>query len=199
MPVRAPESEVKRWYDLRFKFDPAAHLVAMPASDSIGGESVPDVTGEAPASEQIASVLPKSPEDILERIFTPTPKASPAEQAERALRRPKQLIYCAISNRHFFWRQHITKFVLDEGHVPIVPFMLFDYYLLHTVPKEVVREACNNLIVRSDQMWVFGHMSLGVKVQIGIAKRLKKPVRFYDVTDMPYRLVNVPEAMLREE
>jgi hypothetical protein len=190
---------VKRWYDLRFKFDPAAHRVAMPASDSIGGESVPDVTGEAPASEQIASVLPKSPEDILERIFTPTPKASPAEQAERALRRPKQLIYCAISNRHFFWRQHITKFVLDEGHVPIVPFMLFDYYLLHTVPKEVVREACNNLIVRSDQMWVFGHMSLGVKVQIGIAKRLKKPVRFYDVTDMPYRLVNVPEAMLREE
>jgi hypothetical protein len=199
MPVRAPESEPGRWYDLRFKFDPAAHQVAMPASDSIGGESVPDVTGEAPASEQIASVLPKSPEDILERIFTPTPKASPAEQAERALRRPKQLIYCAISNRHFFWRQHITKFVLDEGHVPIVPFMLFDYYLLHTVPKEVVREACNNLIVRSDQMWVFGHMSLGVKVQIGIAKRLKKPVRFYDVTDMPYRLVNVPEAMLREE
>jgi hypothetical protein len=199
MPIRGPESKPGRWYDLRFKFDPAAHQVAMPASDSMGGESVPDVTGEAPASEQLAAVLPKSPEDILERIFTPTPKASPAEQAERALRRPKQLIYCALSNRHFFWRQHITKFVLDEGHVPIVPFMLFDYYLLHTVPKEVVREACNNLIVRSDQMWVFGHMSLGVKVQIGIAKRLKKPVRFYDVTDMPYRVVNVPEAMLREE
>src|SRR6202165_1587201 len=101
----------------------------------------------------------KNAEDILERIFAPTPKASAAEQAERALRRPKQLIYCALSNRHFFWRQHITKFVLDEGHVPIVPFMLFDYYLLHTVPKEVVRAACNNLIVRSDQMWVFGHRS----------------------------------------
>ncbi len=117
-------------------------------------------------------MLPKSPRTCWSG-FTPTPKASPAEQAERALRRPKQLIYCALSNRHFFWRQHITKFVLDEGHVPIVPFMLFDYYLLHTVPKEVVREACNNLIVRSDQMWVFGHMSLGVKVQIGIAKRLR--------------------------
>jgi len=52
--------------------------------------------------------------------------------------------------------------------------MLFDYYLVHTVPKDVVREAFNNLIVRSDQMWVFGNPSLGVKVQIGIAKRLKK-------------------------
>ena len=141
----------------------------------------------------------KSAEAILERIFAPTPKASPAEQAEKALRRPKQLIYCALSNRNFYWRQHVTKFVLDEGHVPIVPFMLFDYYLLHTVPKETVREAFNNLIVRCDQMWVFGQMSLGLKVQIGIAKRLKKPVRYYDITDMPYRVVSVPEAMLREE
>ena len=141
----------------------------------------------------------KSADEILERIFTITPKASPAEQAERALRRPKQLIYGAFSNRNFFWRQHITKFILDEGHVPIVPFMLFDYYMLHTVPKETVREACNNLIVRCDQMWVFGHLSLGVKVQIGIAKRLKKPIRYHDITDMPYRVVSVPEAILREE
>jgi hypothetical protein len=141
----------------------------------------------------------KSAEDILERIFTPRPKASPAEQAERALRRPKHLVYVAMANRNFFWRAHITKFVLDEGHVPITPFMLFDYYLLHTVPKETVREAFNNLIVRCDQMWVFGYMSLGVKVQMGIAKRLKKPVRFYDITDLPYRLVSVPESMLREE
>ncbi|MBV8195310.1 MAG: hypothetical protein JOY80_07250 [Candidatus Dormibacteraeota bacterium] len=151
------------------------------------------------AAQAPASPAVKSAEDILERIFTPTPKASPAEQAELALRRPKQLIYCALSNRYFFWRQHITKFVLDEGHVPVVPFMLFDYYLLHTVPKETVRSACNNLIVRSDQMWVFGNLSLGVKVQIGIAKRLKKPVRFYDITDMPYRVVSVPEALLKED
>jgi hypothetical protein len=157
---------------------------------------VPD-TSSAPLSTPSPAV--KDAEDILERIFTPRPKASPAEQAERALRRPKQLIYCAISNRNFYWRQHITKFVLDEGGVPISPFMLFDYYLLHTVPKETVREAFNNLIVRCDQMWVFGNLSLGVKVQIGIAKRLRKPLRFYDITDMPYRVVSVPEAMLREE
>ena len=159
-------------------------------------QRVPD-TESTPLAEPATAV--KDAEDILERIFTPRPKATPAEQAERALRRPRQLIYCALSNRNFYWRQHITKFVLDEGGVPISPFMLFDYYLLHTVPKETVREAFNNLIVRSDQMWVFGNLSLGVKVQIGIAKRLRKPLRFYDITDMPYRVVNVPEAMLREE
>jgi hypothetical protein len=141
----------------------------------------------------------KNPEEILERIFTPRPKATPAEQAERVLRRPKRVVYCAISNRNFYWRQHITKFVLDEGAVPLIPFMLFDYYLLHTVPKETVREAFNNLIVKSDEMWVFGSISLGVKVQVGIAKRLHKPIRYYDITDLPYRVVCVPEALVREE
>jgi len=48
-------------------------------------------------------------------------------------------------------------------------------------------------------MWVFGTISLGVKVQVGIAKRLHKPVRYYDITDLPYRVVSVPEAMVREE
>jgi hypothetical protein len=104
-----------------------------------------------------------------------------------------------MSNRNFYWREHITKFVLDEGHVPLVPFMMFDYYLLHTVPKETVREAINNLIVRSDEMWVFGHTTLGVKVQVGIAKRLRKPVRFWDIADLPYRVVSVPESLVREE
>ena len=155
-----------------------------------------DISDSTPA--QVTPAV-KNADDILERIFAPTPKASAAEQAELALRRPKQLIYCALSNRYFFWRQHITKFVLDEGHVPIVPFMLFDYYLLHTVSKDVVREALNNLIVRCDQLWVFGNLSLGVKVQIGIAKRLHKPVRYYDITDLPYRVVSVPESMVGEE
>ncbi len=152
-------------------------------------------TTETPATPTVG----KSAEAILERIFAPKPKASAAEQAERALRHPKQLIYCALSNKNFYWRAHITKFVLDEGHVPIVPAMMFDYYLLNTVPKETVRESFNNLIVRCDQMWVFGNLSLGVKVQIGIAKRLRKPVRYYDITDLPYRLVSIPEALVREE
>lgn len=161
---------------------------------------MPDIT--EPAEEQAEAAVAvgiKNAEEILERIFTPTPKASPAEQAERALRRPRQLVYVGMSNRNFYWRAHITKFVLDEGHVPLCPFMLFDYYLLHTVPKETVREAFNNLIVRSDQMWVFGNMSLGVKVQVGIAKRLHKPVKYFDITDLPYRVVNVPESLVREE
>jgi hypothetical protein len=142
----------------------------------------------------------KSADDILASIFaTVVPEATPLEQLEQALRHPKKLIYTAISNRNFFWRMHISKFVLDEGQVPINPFMLFDYYLLHTVDKHVVRQAFNNLMARCDEVWVFGQMSLGVKVQVGIAKRMKKPLRFYDIADLPERVVRISEQLAQEE
>ncbi|MGC2190971.1 MAG: hypothetical protein WA751_01395, partial [Candidatus Dormiibacterota bacterium] len=154
-------------------------------SPSVRGRSTPK--GEV--STEAQTTTERSADDILELIFTPTPRASPAEQAERTLRRPKALVYVAMSNRTFFWRQQLTKFVLDEGRVPITPFMMFDYYLLHTVPKELVREAMNNLIARCEEMWVFGSLSLGLKVQVGIAKRMRKPVRYFDISDLPYRVV----------
>jgi len=141
----------------------------------------------------------KSPEQILESIFGPTPQASPTEQAERTLRRPKRVVYIAMSNRNFHWRMHVTKFVLDEGCVPVNPFMLFDYYLMHTVSKEIVREAMNNLLARCDEVWVFGHMSLGVKVQVGIAKRMSKPVRYFDISELPIAIVPMSEETAQEE
>jgi len=141
----------------------------------------------------------KSADDILASIFTSVPEASPLEQLEETLRHPRKLIYIAISNRNFYWRMQITKFVLDEGYVPINPFMLFDYYLLHTVPKILVREAINNLLARCDEVWVFGRLSLGVKVQMGIAKRLRKPMRFYDIADLPERAVRISEKLAQEE
>ncbi|HYM51020.1 MAG TPA: hypothetical protein VET65_10690 [Candidatus Limnocylindrales bacterium] len=141
----------------------------------------------------------KSADDILASIFAPSPEASPLEQLEETLRHPKRLVYTAISNRNFYWRMHIAKFVLDEGFVPINPFMLFDYYLMHTVPKQLVREAINNLLARCDEVWIFGRLSLGVKVQMGIAKRLRKPMRFYDIVDFPERAVRISERLAQEE
>ena len=138
-------------------------------------------------------------EDILERIFRPTTKPSALDQAEQTLRHPKRLVYVAMSNRNFYWRNHIQKFVLDSGMVPVSPFMLFDYYLLHTVPKIVVREAMNNLLARCDEVWVFGRISLGVKVQIGVAKRMSKPVRYFDISELPVAVLPISAETAEEE
>jgi hypothetical protein len=138
-------------------------------------------------------------DDILERIFTPSTKPSALDQAEETLRHPKRLIYAALSNRNYYWRHHIQKFILDSGMVPVSPFMLFDYYLLHTVPKSVVREAMNNLLARCDECWVFGRISLGVKVQIGVAKRLAKPIRYFDISELPVAVMPISEETAQEE
>src|SRR5215472_13896877 len=130
------------------------------------------------------AITGKAAEDILERIFQPTTKPSARDQAEETLRHPKKIVYVAMSNRNFYWRTHIQKFVLDSGMVPVSPFMLFEYYLLHTVSKDTVRQAMNNLLARADECWVFGGISLGVRVQIGIARRLNKVVRYYDISDL---------------
>src|SRR3979411_1315305 len=141
----------------------------------------------------------KSAEAILAAIFDPVPEASPLEQLEQTIRHPKKLIYVAMSNRNFYWRMHLSKLVLDEVYVPVNPFRRFDYYLLRTVPKQLVREAINNLLARCDEGWVFGTMSLGVKVQLGIAKRLKKPLRFYDIADLPEQVYRISEKLAQEE
>ncbi len=138
-------------------------------------------------------------EEILERIFQPTTKPSALDQAEETLRHPKKLVYAAMSNRNYYWRAHIQKFILDSGMVPVSPFMLFDYYLLHTVPKATVRDAMNNLLARCDECWVFGRISLGVKVQIGIAKRLNKAVRYFDISELPVAVLPISEETAQEE
>ncbi len=138
-------------------------------------------------------------DEILERIFQPATKPSALDQAEDTLRHPKRLVYAAMSNRNYYWRGHIQKFILDSGMVPVSPFMLFDYYLLHTVPKTVVREAMNNLLARCDEAWVFGRISLGVKVQVGIARRLNKPLRFFDISELPVAVIPISEETAQEE
>jgi hypothetical protein len=144
-------------------------------------------------------VAGRATDDILERIFAPGTKLSALDQAEETLRHPKKLVYATMSNRNFYWRDHIQKFILDSGMVPVSPFMLFDYYLLHTVSKMAVREAMNNLLARCDECWVFGRISLGVKVQIGVARRLNKPVRYFDISELPIAVLPISEQTAQEE
>src|SRR5260370_37352947 len=97
-------------------------------------------------------------------------KPSAMDQAEETLRPPKRLVYVAMSNKAFYWRAHIQKFVLDSGMVPVSPFMLFDYYLMHPGSKDLVRLAMNNLLARCDEVWGVGQRSLGGEVPGGLAE-----------------------------
>lgn len=94
-----------------------------------------------------------------------------------------KLIYTAFSKHYFFFRMHISAFVLKKGCVPLNPFMLFEYFLLGAVDRPTVYEANNTVVKRADELWVFGPVSDGVFDEIKIAKQVQKPIRYFAVID----------------
>jgi hypothetical protein len=95
----------------------------------------------------------------------------------------KKIVFTAFSKKLFYFRMQIQKFVLEQGYVPINPFMSFEYFLVDSVPRDVIRSANNNLIKRSDELWVFGDVSDGVAAEIVLAKQQGKPIRHFEVID----------------
>jgi len=83
-----------------------------------------------------------------------------------ALTQDKPLIFTAFSKHVFYYRMFISKFVLEQGGVPLNPFMLFDYFMLDSVDRDIIRQANNIGVMRSDELWVFGPISDGVLVEI---------------------------------
>lgn len=94
-----------------------------------------------------------------------------------------KLVYTAISKHYFYFRMQISKFVLEQGCVPLNPFMIFEYFMLDTVERDKIRNANNSIIKRADGLWVFGPISDGVLAEIRLAKKMNKPIRYFTVVD----------------
>lgn len=92
-----------------------------------------------------------------------------------------KLIYPAHSKHLFYFRMHISKFILEQNCVPLNPFMIFEYFMLDTIDREIIRNSNNNLIKKADELWVFGNISDGVLAEIKLAKQLNKPLKYFKV------------------
>lgn len=109
-----------------------------------------------------------------------------------------KLIYPAHSKHNFYFRMHISKFVLDNGYVPLNPFMIFQYFMLDTVDRDLIRNANNNLVKKSDEVWVFGSVSDGVLEEIILAKRERKPIKYFSIVDSK-EIKEIPKEEVRFE
>ena len=94
-------------------------------------------------------------------------------------RRP--VIFTAHSAESAYLRERICAYVLNEGAIPINPWMVGGYFLYGLVDKDAVRRANNNLLMRSDELWVFGPTSDGVDVEVTWAQQNNIPVRWFDL------------------
>ena len=43
-----------------------------------------------------------------------------------------KLVFTAVSKRLFYFRMHISKFVLEKDCIPLNPYMLWEYFMLDT-------------------------------------------------------------------
>ena len=105
------------------------------------------------------------------------PRAHPAE----ALCERRPLVFTAHAAESAYLRERICAFVLDRGAVPVNPWMMGGYFLYGLVDKDLVRAANNNLLLRSDELWVFGPTSDGVDVEVAWAEANVVPVRWFDL------------------
>ena len=103
----------------------------------------------------------------------------------------KKVVYTAQFAKNFHLRMLICKFVFDKGSVPLNPFTTFGYYLYELVERNLVRNANNNLLKRSDELWVFGEISDGIIAEVKIFKKLNKPIRYFDITNIPKKIVEI--------
>ena len=109
----------------------------------------------------------------------------------------RKVVFAAMSKRNFFLREHIVRFVLNQGHTPTCAFMMFSYFLLDTVDRKELISANNDLIRRSDELWVFGEMSDGVREEIKLAKKLSLPVRYFHCGTDPGEFTPLRRPMLK--
>lgn len=114
------------------------------------------------------------------------------------LNEDKPFVYTAMSKHFFYYRMHISKFVIEAGGVPLNPFMIYDYFLLDSVDRDAVREGNNNLVRRSDAIWVFGPVSNGVLAEIKIAKKMNKKIKFFKI-EKPHNIVKVNRSEVEME
>lgn len=107
------------------------------------------------------------------------------QQSHRALaiKPADAVVFTAMSKKYFYMRFFVTKFALEQGAVPINPFASFDYFLLDAVERDTVRRANNTLVARADELWVFGDIADGVRVEIIQAWQQHKTVRFFVFRD----------------
>ena len=91
--------------------------------------------------------------------------------------------YTAMSSKLFYYKTHISKFVLENSIIPLNPFTSFDYFLVDLVDRKHILEANFKLVSLSDELWTFDKISDGVQAEILMAKEKEKKVRNFKLID----------------
>ncbi|MBP6391369.1 MAG: hypothetical protein KA352_10790 [Flavobacteriales bacterium] len=142
------------------------------------GDATGDFRGLMPAfisgfvaGEAVKESISRSRIGFLRRI-----RLKPSDTKKR------RVVFTAQSKKVFYCKDAICEFVFERECVPINPFMIFGYFLNDRVDRRMVRNGNNELIQRSDELWIFGSISDGVLFEIFQAQELGMPIKYFSVS-----------------
>jgi len=74
------------------------------------------------------------------------------------------------------------RYVIDQGFMPVASHLIYPQILNDDNPSERNLGLRFGLALLSvcDEVWVFGEISSGVAKEIEVAKRLEKPLRYFE-------------------
>jgi hypothetical protein len=91
------------------------------------------------------------------------------------------VVFAAMSRHNFYLREHIIKFILEQGKTPLCAFMMYSYFLLDTVDRDQLIKATNDILEKSDELWVFGEVTEGVQEEINRAQKINLPIKYFEI------------------
>lgn len=97
----------------------------------------------------------------------------------------KKTVYVLMSKTTNESKAHITKFVIDQGCIPSYPAMIADYSHFAKHHMDIKGATSDSILVRCNEVWVFGVPDEHMKDEIKVSGRLGKPVRYFNIS-MPY-------------
>ncbi len=131
-------------------------------------------------------------------MIVSTNKVKSFQHGSLNLDQENMIIFTSYSKKNFYTRAEVSQFVLRAGHTPINPFMNFDYNLSGVVDRSLIRVANNTMIAAADELWVFGDISDGVLVEIYLAKKQNKHVRYFMISNNDFHEVDELSARLED-
>jgi len=169
-PIVEEMRRIKEEHAARFNYDIGAMVKSLREEQKRSGVKVVSYARKRPAASSGRKTR---------RALQEHPIAD--EQPARRVQDRWPVVFTAHSRHTAFMKQHICLFVLRQKHVPINPFMSFEYSLLDTVPRDDVRRGNNSCVHVADEVWTFGIVADGVLKEIRLARKLGKRVRHFSL------------------
>lgn len=90
--------------------------------------------------------------------------------------------FAGDTHKNILSARKYSRFVVNEGYIPITPHLLFPQFLDDNIPKDrkLGLKFGNVLMDKCSEVWVFGeHISKGMECEIKRAIKRKYKIRYF--------------------